>query len=123
MMQLQRKAVENPRPDLNAGDAFELLLKRSKWVKPKAAKWQELTPGWYESHLDDVGKCEQRLAIALSRELHDLMRQGLITGWARGGGGTPMEKIQPERWNKIVLGFRQQGVVAVSQECVRMGPR
>ena len=38
MMQLQRKAIKNPRADLNAGDAFELLLKRSKWVKRKAAK-------------------------------------------------------------------------------------
>ena len=57
------------------------------------------------SHLDDAGNCEQRLAIALSRELHDLLRQGLITGWARGDGGTPMEKIQPERWSTIILGF------------------
>jgi hypothetical protein len=105
MLQLRRKAVENPRPDLNAGDAFELLLKRSRWARAKADRWQDLPKGWYETHLDDAGKREERIAVALTHELHDLMRQGLLAVWARKDGGGPMEKVAQERWSAIVLAF------------------
>jgi len=99
--------IAEPVPDLNAADAFNVILTRSKWAQDNAREPEKLTADWYETGKSQSEIITGRLKFRLRREIHDYLSSGKLKSWGRPPK-RPITKIKPEEWREIRLGFEQQ---------------
>jgi hypothetical protein len=106
---LNKSAGDVRQPDINANDAFDLILTRSKWAKSHRHNWKSLPRVMYEKDRPEATVIDERLKAEFGREIHNKLRSGKITCWGResfpnsGAHLTPEKEIAADNWDQLVI--------------------
>lgn len=98
-------------PDIDAQDAFDLILSRSKWAKRQRRNWAMMPKAMYEKDRSQSDVIEGRLNQLFQREIRAWLRNEKLACWGSESTSassihvTPEKPIEPQRWDEIEISF------------------
>jgi hypothetical protein len=114
---------EKPKPTITAAAAYQLVLRRSKWVRRQMKDWKSLPSVRYETSRDERAVAKERIELALNKRIHTLLRQSELKSWGCPTDGTELEEeISADKWSAIQIWFEERDLQNDRVHAWRLAP-